>query len=193
MSDRHIITTKLEGYINALKPAGKFKNCTIGFTIPESELPKFEEAYQRSLDWGASKMAGKRHTQELQKWDEAGFVKVSYGGPDTSHGMFPWVDTDGVPVPLDTDVRAGTVVKLIIDTKPYVYGNKVGMSLKVRGAQIIQLMSGNGGDSGELSTDDVASLLGTTEGFKAGAPGFEPSEEAVAAAGSVADDDDLPF
>lgn len=191
MADRFIITTKLEGYINALKPSGKFKNCTIGFTIPEADLAKFDAVYQKALDWGAAKMAGKRHTQELPKWDEAGSIKISYAGPETSHGMFPWVDTDGVPVPVDTDVRAGSTVKLIIDLKPYVYGNKVGLSVKVRGAQIIALVSGNGGDSGELEAEDVAALFGTSEGFKAGAPNFEPSEPLEE--GSDLDDDDIPF
>jgi hypothetical protein len=193
MADRFKFTTTLEGFINALQPGGKFNNCTIGFTIPAATLVEFEDAYKRALEWGTAKMAGKRHTQELPKWDDAGFVKISYGGPETSHPMFPWVDTQGVPVPLDTDVRAGTVVNLIVDTKPYVYGNKAGLSLKVRGAQIVKLASGNGGDSGELSAEDVAALFGTTDGFKSGAPSFEPSQAAVEAAGSVADDDDLPF
>lgn len=191
MADRFIITTQLEGYINALKPGGKFKNCTIGFSIPEADLPKFDAVYQKGLEWGAAKMAGKRHTQELPKWDEAGFMKISYGGPDTSHAMFPWVDTDGVPVPVDTDVRAGTTVKLILDLKPYVYGNKVGLSVKVRGAQILSLVSGNGTDSGELAAEDVAALFGTADGFKAGAPNFQPSEDAEVS--TISDDDDLPF
>ena len=39
MSDtRFIITTSLEGYINALVPGGKFNNCTIGFKVPEEYL-----------------------------------------------------------------------------------------------------------------------------------------------------------
>lgn len=190
MADRFVITTKLEGYINALKPAGKFKNCTISFKVPPKDLEEFTKVYEKGLEWGAAKMAGKRHTQELPKWEEDGLIKISYAGPDTSHGMFPWVDTDGVPVPVDTDVRSGTTVKLIVDLKPYVYGNKVGLSVKVRGAQIIALVSGNGGDSGELEAEDVAALFGTTDGFKAGAPNFEPSEPIEE---STVDDDDIPF
>lgn len=193
MSDRHLITTTLKGYINALKPSGKFNNCTIGFVIPKEDLETFEATYERALAWGAAKMAGKRHTQELQKWDESGYVKISYGGPDTSHGLFPWVDTQGLPIPLDTDIREGTTVRLIVDLKPYVFGSKVGLSLKVRGAQVLKLVSGGGSDAGDLSTDDVATLFGTTEGYKANAPNFEPSEDALAAAGEVDEDDDLPF
>jgi hypothetical protein len=45
MSDtRFIITTSLEGYINALVPSGKFNNCTIGFKVPDEYLTKFEDA-----------------------------------------------------------------------------------------------------------------------------------------------------
>ncbi len=70
MSDtRFIITTSLEGYINALVPSGKFNNCTIGFRIPEEELPKFDAAYEQALEWGKNKMAGKRFSAELPKWD----------------------------------------------------------------------------------------------------------------------------
>ena len=53
MSDtRFIITTSLEGYINALVPSGKFNNCTIGFKVPDEYLTKFEDAYQKALEWG---------------------------------------------------------------------------------------------------------------------------------------------
>jgi hypothetical protein len=117
MSDtRFIITTSLEGYINALVPGGKFNNCTIGFKVPEEYLTKFEDAYQKALEWGKNKMAGKRFSAELPKWDEEGFVKVSYGGESTTP-MFPWVDTDGVPIDLDTQIWKGTVVKLIKTSK----------------------------------------------------------------------------
>jgi hypothetical protein len=48
MSDtRFIITTSLEGYINALVPSGKFNNCTIGFKVPDAEV-------LRSLSWLAA-------------------------------------------------------------------------------------------------------------------------------------------
>jgi len=192
MSDgRFVITTTLDGYINALKPAGKFNNCTIGFRIPETELPKFDATYEQALEWGKNKMAGKRFSAELPKWDDSGFVKVSYGG-DSSSPMFPWVDTDGVPVDLETQVWRGTVVKLIVDLRPYVFGQKVGCSLKVRGAQILKLVSSGGSDSGGLDETEVAAFFGKTEGFKTGSPSFEPSEDP--GDGPVGyDEDDVPF
>jgi hypothetical protein len=192
MSDtRFIITTSLEGYINALVPSGKFNNCTIGFKVPDEYLTKFEDAYQKALEWGKNKMAGKRFSAELPKWDEEGFVKVSYGG-ESSTPMFPWVDTDGVPIDLDTQIWKGTVVKLIVDLKPYVFGQKVGCSVKVRGAQVLKLVSGGGSDSGGLDEDGVAALFGKTEGFKGGSPSFEPAEDP--GVGPVGyDADDVPF
>lgn len=191
MSDsRFIITTTLEGYINALKPAGKFNNCTIGFKIPAEDLPKFDECYERCIAWGKNKMQGKRFTEELPKWQEDGFVKVSYGG-ETGNPMFPWIDTDGVPIDLDTPVWKGTVVKLVIDLKPYVYGNKIGCSFKVKGAQVLKLVGSGGSDSGDLGVEDLAQLLGTGDGFKTGSPSFEPNQEVEDGPGY--EDDDLPF
>lgn len=188
---RFIITTTLEGYINALKPGGKFNNCTIGFKIPEDVLPEFDATYEKALEWGKNKLAGKRHTAELPKWDDEGYVKVSYGG-DSSSPMFPWVDTDGVPLDLDTPVWKGTVVKLIVDLKPYVYASKIGCSFKVRGAQVLKLASAGGSDSGGLDENQVASLFGKSEGFKIGSPSFEPSEDP--GEGPVAyDEEEIPF
>lgn len=189
MSDnRFIVTTTLEGYVNALKPSGKFNNCTFSFSLSKSDMEKFDAAYERAMEWGETKMVGKRFTKELPKWDESGLVKYSYGG-DAKNPMFPWVDTDGVPLDIDTQIWKGTVVKLIVDLKPYVYSTKVGCSLKVKGAQVIKLVSSGGSDSGGLELEDVASLFGTTDGFKLGSPSFEPSPQEA----DDEDDNDIPF
>jgi hypothetical protein len=188
---RFIITTTLEGYINALKPSGKFNNCSISFRIPQDKIATFDVAYDKAIAVAKNKMAGKRHTEELPKWDEEGLVKYSYGG-DASAPMFPWVDTDGVPIDLDTQIWKGTVVKLIIDLRPYVYATKVGCSLKVRGAQILKLVSSGGSDSGGLDETEVAALFGKADGFKADSPSFEPTEDPGPGPANY-EDDDLPF
>ena len=54
---------------------------------------------------------------------------------------------------------------------------KVGCSFKVRGAQIIKLVSGGGSDSGGLDESGVAAVFGKTEGFKVSNPSFEPNED----------------
>lgn len=190
MSDnRFIITTTLEGYINALKPSGKFNNCTISFRIPDDELPKFDACYEQCIAWGKSKIQGKRFTEELPKWQEDGFVKFSYGSED-GHPMFPWIDTDGVPVAIDTPIWKGTVVRLIIDLKPYVFGTKIGCSFKVRGAQVVKLVSNGGSDSGDLSTEDIATVFGKVDGFKANSPSFKPNEDEE---GDDYIDEEMPF
>ena len=191
MSDgRFIFTTTLDGYINALRPSGKFNNCTISFRIPPELLATFDEQHDKCLAWGNHKLNGKRHEKALPKWDEDGLVKVSYAG-DSTHPMFPWLDTNGDPIDLDTPIWKGTVVRLIVDVRPYVYGNKAGSSLKVRGAQVIKLVSsGNGSDAGELDEEDVAALFGKTEGFKADSPNYQPPEDADL---GDPDEDDVPF
>jgi hypothetical protein len=192
MSDgRFIITTTLEGYINALIPSGKFNNCSISFKIPEEEIPKFEEAYNKALAVGKNKMNGKRFTSDLPKWDESGLVKYSYGG-ESNNPMFPWVDTDGVAVDLQTQIWKGTVVRLIVDLRPYQMATKIGCSFKVRGAQILKLVSSGGSDSGGLDQESVAAMFGKTEGFKTGSPSFEPEEDP--GSGPVGyNDDDIAF
>jgi len=174
---RFIFTTTLEGFINALKPSGKFNNCSISFKIPFDLIQGFEEQHEKCLAWGANKLNNKRHEKALPKWDEEGTVKFSYGG-DSNHPMFPWVDTDGAPIDLDTPIWKGTVVRLIIDLKPYVYSNKAGSSLKVKGAQVIKLVSSGGGiDAGDLETEDVAALFGKSEGFKSSSPNYKPPQD----------------
>ena len=61
---------------------------------------------------------------------------------------------------------------------PYVFGNKVGTRLLVKGVQIIELASGNGSvDSGDLSADDVAAIFGLSIGFKQSDPQVRKAEE----------------
>jgi hypothetical protein len=197
MSDgRFIFTTALEGYINALRPAGKFKNCCIGFRIPDALLPEFDAQHEKCLAWGANKLENQRHEKALPKWDEAGLIVYNYGGEPTAQNKkpkphFPWIDTEGQPIDLDTEIWKGTVVRLIVDIRPYVFGKKAGSSFTVKGAQVIKLVSnGNGSDAGELGTEDVAALFGTTGGFKASSPNYQPPADADV---GEEDEDEIPF
>jgi hypothetical protein len=170
MSNRFLINTELEGYINALQPGGKFNKCSIGFRIPSKELEQMTENFESGLKWAETKAAGKRVSKELPKWDDEGFVSYNYGG-EQGAPMFPWVDSEGKELDINTDVRKGTKVRLIVDLKPYIYGNKIGVSLKVKGARVLELVTGNGAvDSGDLSAPEVAALLGIGDGFKQSEP-----------------------
>jgi hypothetical protein len=169
MSNRFLIATELEGYINALKPGGKYNKCSIGFRIPASDLEALNESYESGLKWAESKST-KRVSRELPKWDEEGYVTYNYGG-ENSAPMFPWVDSEGKELDIDTDIRKGTKVRLVIDLKPYIYANKAGVSLKVKGARVLELVTGNGAvDSGDLSADEVAALLGGGDGYTQSEP-----------------------
>ena len=169
MSNRFVITTQLEGFINALKPGGKFNKCSIGFRIPQPTLNAMNESFESGLKWAEAK-ADKRVSRELPKWDEEGLLNYGYAG-EQGPPMFPWVDSEGKELDLNTDIRRGTKVCLILDLKPYLYANKVGVSLKVKGARVLELVTGNGAvDSGDLTADEVAALLGSGDGYKQSEP-----------------------
>jgi hypothetical protein len=160
-----IVTTELEGFINALRPSGKFNNCTISFRLSPEDLEIFDAKYQAGLAWGAKQLDGKRHTQELPKWEEDGFIKYSYGKADpepgfTSKPSFLWVDADNKPIPLDTPLRAGTVVQLAIDLKPYIFGTKVGLKFTIKGARVLKAVLLGQAVDVEVDESNVADIFG---------------------------------
>jgi hypothetical protein len=151
-------------------------------------LPDFDEQYDKCLAWGANKLNGKRHEKALPKWEEDGSVKYGYNGEDSAPA-FLWVDAKGKPLDLNLQIREGTLVKLALTTKPYVFGNKVGMTLRVVGAQVIKLVTAEGSDGGQLDENELADLFGTTEGFDQEDTQYTPSQ----AAEGEEEDDDVPF
>jgi len=177
--DLHIITTKLEGFIS-LKPSGKFNNCRIGFNLSDEEFETFEAEYERALEWGATKLAGKgRIGHDPQPWGEDGCIKYSYGNPDpgpddTKKPDFLWVHgPDNLPFDLTETVREGTKVQLAIRLKPYVFGTKCGLSLRVVAGKILSVVS-QGQAPEPVSAEEAADLFGA---------GPVPAAE----------DDDIPF
>lgn len=176
--DLHIVTTKLEGFIS-LKPSGKYNNCRIGFTLNDEQFQLFEAEYARALEWGAAKITG-RVGHEPQPWGEDGCIKYSYGNPnpgpdDSKKPDFLWVHgDDNLPFDLETSVREGTTVQLAIRLKPYVFGSKCGLSLRIVAGKILKLVSQ--GDAPEpVSKEEAAELFGAS-------PVAVPE-----------DDDDIPF
>lgn len=179
-----IITTRLEGFIS-LTPSGKYNNCRIGFTLSQEQFEQFEAEYNKALSWGAPKIRektpGARITNEAQPWGEDGCIKYSYGNPDPGEGDskkedFLWVTgPDNLPFDLSQMVREGTTVQLAIRLKPYVFGNKVGLSLRVVAGKILQVVS-QGQAPEPVTLKDAADLFGAG-----------PVAEAEA------DDSDIPF
>jgi hypothetical protein len=186
MSLKHtdfVLTTRLEGFIS-LKPSGKYNNCRIGFTLSDEEFDKFEAEYTKAIEAGTaeiiSKYPGSRVSVEAQPWGEDGCIKYSYGNPDpgpedSKKPDFLWVHgPDNLPFDLSTTVYEGSTVQLAIRLKSYVFGKKVGLSLRVRAGKIISVVS-KGQAPPPVTKDEAASLFGA-------GPVLEPEAN-----------DDIPF
>lgn len=172
MSPKHTdvtITTTLEGFIS-LKPSGKFNNCRIGFTLTDEEFEEFEDEYTKAIELGTqeilTKTPGARVGQDPQPWGEDGCIKYSYGNPDpgpedSKKPDFLWVHgPDNLPFDLETPVREGTKVQLAIRLKPYVFGKKAGLSLRIRAGKILNVVS-RGEAPKPVTADEAADLFGS--------------------------------
>jgi hypothetical protein len=173
MANRYVFETVLEGFVNVDKPSGKYNNCCFSFRLPASVLEQAEKDREELLKWASSKVDNpKRVVTNLPKWDDEGLVKYSYDG-DTNRDPVIFVDSDGQVLDpgIRASIRKGTKVKLIVDQKPYTKP-ALGTTLKVLGAQVIELVSGAVADSGDLSEDDIVALFAGSEvsGFKQSAP-----------------------
>ena len=175
--NRYTFNTELDGFVSIYEDGGKFNNRAFSFTMPTEVVEQAEADREELLEWAASKTNNpKRVEKALPKWDDAGFVKYSYGQGDGTKKPVPepvFVDTEGKPV--DKEVlkaaRKGTKVRIIVQQSPYVFGQKIGTKFKVLGVQIVELSTGNGAvDSGDLSVEDVAAIFGSVEGFKQSEP-----------------------
>ena len=177
--NRYVFEATLDGFINVFEDSGKFNNRCFSFVFPKAQLDQAEADREELLEWAKSKAPNPRRCEvALSKWDEEGLVKYSYSD-EKPKGIPIFVDTEGqvVDKAVLKDVRKGTKVKLIVQQGPYVFGNKVGTRLLVKGVQIIELSSGNGSvDSGDMSADDVDAIFGSTTGFKQSDPQVRKAE-----------------
>lgn len=184
MANRYKFATVLEGFVSVGEDSGKFNNRTFAYAIPHETLTQVEADREELIKWAKSKATG-RVQEAMTPWDDAGVCKYTYGAGDGARKPKPepiFVDTDGQPIEKSVlmTVRKGTKVNLIVDQKPYAMGPNVGTSMRVVGVQIVELASGNGAvDSGNLSVEDVASMFGSVDGFKASEPAVRKAEETV--------------
>jgi hypothetical protein len=177
----------LEGYQAVMTPS-KF-GYSLGALVDESMVESLEEDRTESLKWAESKLKNpKRSVLKPEPWEEVskGKYKVKFSWNEDARP--PVVDTDGT---LITDERlplfSGSKVKLALFQKPYILRDGVtyGTSLKLKGIQVVSLSSSAGVDVGDMSTEDVVDLFGTTAGYKAMMPNVIPAEPS-----SVEEDDD---
>jgi hypothetical protein len=178
----------LEGYQAVMTPS-KF-GYSLGALVDESMVEALEEDRTESLKWAESKLKNpKRSVLKPEPWEEVskGKYKVKFSWNEDARP--PVVDTDGTVI---TDERlplfSGSKVKLALFQKPYILRDGVtyGTSLKLKGIQVVSLSSSAGVDVGDMSTEDVIDLFGTTAGYKAMMPNVIPTETS-----SVEDDDDF--
>lgn len=169
MANRYTFETELEGFINVGEPSGKFNNCCFAFRLPQAVLEQAEADREELLAWAKTKVTGRINTN-LPKWDDAGLVKISYGG-DTGRPAPVFIDTEGAVLEdaVRKSIRKGTKVRLIVDQKPYTKPS-LGTTLKVLGVQVLELAAGAVADSGDLTDDDVIALFQKSAGFKQSAP-----------------------
>lgn len=176
----------LEGYQAVMKPS-KF-GFSLKALIDEKLATKLDADRVESLKWAESKLKNpKRSTLRPEPWEEVSdnvyTIKFSWNEENKP----PVVDTKGVPVTDENvPVYSGSQVKLAFYQKPYILrdGITYGTSLKLLGIQLVSLNGAAGVDTGDMSSEDVAQLFGTTEGFTAGEPNVTPSPE-------VEDEDDF--
>ena len=184
MANRYKFATALEGFVSVGEDSGKFNNRTFAYCIPHDTLTQVEADREELIKWAKSKASG-RVQEAMTPWDDAGVCKYTYGAGDGSRKPKPepiFVDTNGDPIDKSVlmTVRKGTKVNLIVDQKPYAMGPNVGTSMRVIGVQIVELVTGNGAvDSGDLSVEDVASMFGSVDGFKASEPAVRDARPAA--------------
>lgn len=179
----------LEGYQAVMAPS-KF-GYSLGALVDQSMIDALEEDRTESLKWAESKLKNpKRSVLKPEPWEEMneGQYKVKFSWNEDTRP--PVVDTEGTII---TDERlplfSGSKVKLALYQKPYILRDGVtyGTSLKLKGIQVVSLSTSAGVDVGDMSTEDVIDLFGTTAGYKAMMPNVMP------AAPSSVEEDDTDF
>ena len=173
---RNIIKTDqpvvLEGYQAVLKPS-KF-GYSLATTVPQEIVDALEDDRVETLKWAESKLKNpKRSVCKPEPWEEVadGQYKVKFSWNETNKP--PIVDTEGTPVTDEaTPLYSGSKVKVAFYQKPYILkdGITYGTTLKLVGVQVVSLNSEAGVDTGDMNTEDVAALFGSTQGFKASEP-----------------------
>lgn len=178
----------LDGYQAVMKPS-KF-GYSLAAIVDQAMIDKLEDDRTESLKWAESKLKNpKRSSLKPEPWEEVneGQYRIKFSWNEEVKP--PVVDTDGTVI-TDSNLPLynGSKVKLALYQKPYILRDGVtyGTSLKLKGIQVVSLSSSAGVDVGDMSTEDVIDLFGTTAGYKAMMPNVMQNEPS-----SVEDNDDF--
>jgi len=178
----------LDGYQAVMKPS-KF-GYSLAAIVDQAMIDKLEDDRTESLKWAESKLKNpKRSSLKPEPWEEVneGQYRIKFSWNEDSRP--PVVDTEGTLITDDrTAIYSGSKVKLALYQKPYILRDGVtyGTSLKLKAVQVVSLSSSAGVDVGDMSTEDVAELFGTTAGYKVSEPNVLQNEPS-----SVEDNDDF--
>ena len=177
----------LEGYQAVMTPS-KF-GYSLGAIVSQEIVDKLEDDRTETLKWAESKLKNpKRSVLKPEPWEELSEDKYKVKFSWNEDSKPPVVDTEGTVITDDRlPIYSGSKVKLAFYQKPYILRDGVtyGTSLKLKGIQVVSLSSSAGVDVGDMSTEDVVDLFGTTAGYKAMMPNVIPAEPC-----SVEEDDD---
>ena len=178
----------LDGYQAVMKPS-KF-GYSLAAIVDQAMIDKLEDDRTESLKWAESKLKNpKRSSLKPEPWEEVneGQYRIKFSWNEEVKP--PVVDTDGTVI-TDSNLPLynGSKVKLALYQKLYILRDGVtyGTSLKLKGIQVVSLSSSAGVDVGDMSTEDVIDLFGTTAGYKAMMPNVMQNEPS-----SVEDNDDF--
>ena len=175
----------LEGFQAIMAPS-KF-GYSLSAVVDQAMIDMLEEERAEVLKWAVSKLKNpKRSSLKPEPWEEVAEGKFKLKFSWNEENKPPVVDTEGTPLTdKRTPIYSGSTVKLAFYQKPYILRDEVtyGSSLKLVGVQVVSIKGTAGVDVGDLDARDVASLFGSTQGFKASDPNVIPAE--------TTDDDDF--
>ena len=171
----------LEGYQAVMKPS-KF-GYSLSAIVDQAMVDELEDDRAQTLKWAESKLKNpKRSTLKPEPWEEVADDKYKVKFSWNEENRPPIVDTEGTLVTdINTPLYSGSKVKLAFFQKPYILRDNItyGTSLKLCGVQIVTVNGQAGVDTGDMSSEDVAALFGTTEGYKQGEPNVTPHMEEI--------------
>ena len=169
----------LEGYQAVMQPS-KF-GYSLRAIVDQDMIDKLEDDRIDTLKWAESKLKNpKRSSLKPEPWEEVSDGKYTVKFNWNEELKPPIVDTEGTAITDErTPIYSGSQVKLAFFQKPYILKDGVtyGTSLKLVGVQVVSCNSSAGVDTGDMAPDDVATLFGKTQGFKANDPNVQVNEE----------------
>ena len=167
---------QLEGYVPKFFEEPTYKNEPTDFRIkirvddPDGELINtLTEHYESACNWYRKETGKKRFFDQPWVENEDGTITVRCTAkPRYEEHPFPVVDGDLEPIDEDLILRAGTTVLVSTVFMPYsLKSPQGGMRIRPRAIQILEAVTVEAADSGEL---DLEAEFGKSDGFKKSKP-----------------------